>query len=32
MPPAAGARSESVEDEGDIKWRKDSLRKIGYKL
>jgi adenosine/AMP kinase len=23
---------QGVEDEGEIKWRKDTLRKIGYKL
>jgi adenosine/AMP kinase len=27
-----GARPKGVEDEADIRWRKDFLRKIGYKL
>jgi adenosine/AMP kinase len=27
-----GIAPKGVEDEGEIKWRKDFLRKIGYKL
>jgi len=27
-----GARPKGVEDEADIRWRKDFLRKIGYKI
>jgi adenosine/AMP kinase len=27
-----GSSPKGVEDEGDIKWRKDFLRKVGYKL
>jgi adenosine/AMP kinase len=27
-----GFSPKGIEDEGDIKWRKDFLRKIGYKL
>lgn len=27
-----GVKTKGLETEGDIKWRKDFLRKIGYKL